>query len=243
MDGSLSERSSVSVPALDTWAFDPQSRWIAVLGSGDADEGDVLTLVALGDAGLQTVASRTQFQTIPARAIAFDSGGSRIAVSGLWAVEFFDPSTALPVEPARDIGVDVESIALRADGAAVAAGSPAGSNDRAGLLTLYAADRDRPRECELRAVGHVPGRLRHPGPASVRARASMDALVTLSRRRGPPATCSRRSAPLPAPLRADSSWSVLRASSTCGAVTRRPVRTSSPSTERTTRIRPRISCA
>lgn len=138
-DGSLSERSSVSVSALDTWAFDPQSGRIAVFGSGDADAGYVLTLVALGDAGLQTLASRTEFQTVPT-AITFDSGGSRVAVSGLWAVEFFDPWTALPLEPARDIGVDVESIALRADGAVVAAGSQATSNDRSGLLTLYAPD-------------------------------------------------------------------------------------------------------
>ena len=138
-EGTLTQRSSVSVPALDTWAFDPSSGKIAVLGLDDAQERNVLTLVASSDVGLQTLASQTQFESFPA-ALSFERGGTRLAVSGPWALEFFDTTTALPLQPASDIGVEVESMALRADGAVVAAGTPATSADQAGLLTLYAPD-------------------------------------------------------------------------------------------------------
>ena len=136
--GTLTQRSSVSVPALDAWAFDPSSGKIAALGL-DEEQRSALTLVASGDGGLEVLASQTQFESFPV-ALAFDRGGTRLAVSGPWALEFFDTTTALPLQPAGDIGVEVESIALRTDGAVVAAGTPATSADQAGLLTLYAPD-------------------------------------------------------------------------------------------------------
>jgi len=137
--GSLTQRSSVSVPTLDSWAFHPGSGTIAVLGWDDAGERNVLTLVGIGPDGLQALATQTEFESFPV-ALAFDRGGRRLAVAGPWALEFLDTRTAFPVGPARDIGVEVESLALRGAGGVVVAGTPAGSNVKDGLLTLYGSD-------------------------------------------------------------------------------------------------------
>ena len=134
-DGSLAERSSVTVPIIDAWAFEPGSGRIAVLSK--AATKPVLKLVESKPNGLRVRASASPVLARSPRALSFDQRGTRLAVAGNLAVDFFESSTLAPlVRESMVVTLDVEAVALRGP-SLVAGGTPLALTDRAGLVAGY----------------------------------------------------------------------------------------------------------